>query len=531
MDNDEDPIVDAVLAVTTAAHTAQLLTNVVDAARRITGAEYGALSVLASDGHPATFIHSGVQAEVAEHLADPQGRGVLSAIEADTVVMVQDVRSHPQFTGFPAGHPPITSFLGVPIVVDGALRGRLYLAQKPGGFTDRDQHGVQALARAAGHAIDTSDVVRLARTRERWLAVGQEVTTAMLEGSEAEDALELIAARLRVVAEADAACLVLPGMGEDWVIEIADGAAAPELVGILMPTQGRAHRVLASRSGIVVRSFERTTSLRVPQFGQFGPALYAPLVVGEQSTGVIILLRARGAPEFTPTELQIAESFARQAALALELAQARRSQDRAALLDERARIARDLHDLAIQHLFATGLAIAHARDDLPSSASGKLGQALAGLDEAIAQIREIVHALHRDAVPTDPMERVRRELDLTSSALGFEPALRLLPNALTVESWAQAATLELIDDVVAVVREGLSNAAKHARADTVAVEVEVGTAAVDIRVVDDGRGIATDRSRSSGLANLARRAENWGGTFQVQPGDDGGTVLSWRAHP
>ncbi len=392
----------------------------------------------------------------------------------------------------------------------------------------RAARSIRSLA-AAIDLADTARPLRTAVTRGEWLALGQEVTTAMLEGADVEDALSLIAARLRDVARADAACLVLPGVGTDWVIEIADGDGAADLVGIVMPPEGRAHRVLASRAGTLVPSLERSASLRVPQFGRYGPALYAPLVVGSVSTGVIILMRARGADEFTPEELQIAESFARQAALALELGEARDAQDRAALLDERARIARDLHDLAIQHLFATGLSIARARDELPAEQAVRLDEALARLDEAVAQIREIVHALHRDAVPSLPMERIERELALARSSLGFAADLDLLPSPIDVETWAESADSDLVDDVVAVVREGLSNAAKHSRATSVTVAIDV-TDGLLVSVTDNGVGIPADRTRSSGLANLARRAERWGGDADATPvtGGGTGTLLRWR---
>lgn len=403
-------------------------------------------------------------------------------------------------------------------------------------FGDLAAAGRRLSSRAAGAirslaaAIDLADTARPLRnalTRSQWLTVGQEVTTAMLEGADVEDALELIAQRLQVVAEADAACLVLPGVGDDWVIEFAEGDNTDDLVGISMPEGGRARRVIESRAGLVVSSFERSTTLRVPEFGRYGPALYAPLVAGARSTGVIILMRARGADEFSYDELQIAETFARQAALALELAEARDAQDRAALLDERARIARDLHDLAIQHLFATGLSIARARDDLPPEAAERLGEALGGLDEAVAQIREIVHALQRDAVPSLPMERIERELSLARSGLGFAPELDLQPSPIDVETWTEGADTDLVDDAVAIIREGLSNAARHSHAQHVRVTLRVADGTLTVMVSDDGVGIPPDRTRSSGLANLARRAERWDGTFTAAPGAEAGTVLTW----
>ncbi|GAB2599995.1 GAF domain-containing sensor histidine kinase [Pseudactinotalea suaedae] len=393
-------------------------------------------------------------------------------------------------------------------------------------LSSRAAGAIRSLA-AAIDLADTARPLRNALTRSQWLTVGQEVTTAMLEGADVEEALDLIAQRLHVVAEADAACLVLPGVGDDWVIEFAAGEDTDDLVGIVMPKDGRARRVIESRAGLVVDSLERSATLRVPEFGRYGPALYAPLVVGERGTGVIILMRARGADEFSYDELKIAESFARQAALALELAEARDAQDRAALLDERARIARDLHDLAIQHLFATGLSISRARENLPPEAAEQLSEALTGLDEAVAQIREIVHALQRDAVPSLPMERIERELSLARSGLGFAPELDLESSDLDVAAWTEGADTDLVDDVVAVIREGLSNAARHARAQHVGVRLELGRGRLVVTVTDDGVGIPADRTRSSGLANLGRRAERWGGTVTTARGAEGGTVMTW----
>lgn len=392
-------------------------------------------------------------------------------------------------------------------------------------LSSRAAQAIRSLA-ARIDLADTARPLRNALTRGEWLAVGQEVTTAMLEGADVEDALALIASRLCEVAEADAACLVLQGVGDDWVIEFADGEDAEDLVGLVMPEGGRARQVLADRAGMIVPSFARLSSVRLPQFGRFGPALYAPLVADQQSIGVIILLRRPDAAEFTPDELKIAESFARQAALALKLAEARDAEDRAALLDERARIARDLHDLAIQHLFATGLSIARARDALEGEPAQLLDEALGGLDEAVAQIRSIVHALQRDAIPSRPMERLEREIALARHGLGFLPELEVLPSAPAVETWADGADEDLVDDVVAVVREGLSNASRHARADHVTVRLMLAEGAFTVTTSDDGIGIPPDRTRSSGLRNIAERAERWGGTLEIDTGSSG-TTLVW----
>lgn len=284
--------------------------------------------------------------------------------------------------------------------------------------------------------------------------------------------------------------------------------------------------MLSSRSGLIVPSLERSTSLRVPQFGHYGPALYAPLVVGHRSTGVIILLRAPHAPEFTDDDLQIAESFARQAALALELAEAREAQDRAALLDERSRIARDLHDLAIQHLFATGFRSRERATTFPSAADD-LSDALS---TSTRRSRRSAPSCRPCTGTRSPRGRwsVSSASSFSPAALGFSPQVELLPSPAAVEAWGDAADTDLVDDVVAVVREGLSNASRHAHAEHVTIRLEIGDSDLVVSSIDDGVGIPTERTRSSGLANLEARAQRWGGTFTIADGPTGGAITSWR---
>ncbi|SEE25379.1 GAF domain-containing sensor histidine kinase [Ruania alba] len=535
-------MLNAVLSVTSHLELHEVLRNVVEAAADLTGAPYAAIGVLDAAGEVETHLETGDAPDVRALLTHPHGVEVLEAIGPEPLLL-EDLIDHPRFADLPPGHPRTARFLGVQVRVRDHTYGRLYLAGKAEPFTDDDADQVRLLAAAAGIAVQNARLYAAARTRERWLAVGQEITTTLLSGTDIEEALGLIAARVRQVAHADTAVIVLPGLGEDWVIEFADGDPVGDLVGIVMPPTGRAMTVLRDGHGIIVDSFARARNLRVPQFGRYGPSLYAPLMAGENGIGVLILLRRTGAPEFTENELTIAESIARQAALAITLSESRQAQDLAALLSERSRIARDLHDLAIQHLFATGLRLGQAQQrflepggGVEEAVAGDLEAALDGVDSAVGQIRRIVHALRTDAENAPVTERVNREVALARSDLGLAVALSF--------DEATAAALQaredLADDVMAVVREGFANAARHARAEHVQVALVADDGQFTITITDDGVGPDPATDRRSGLANLAGRARRHGGRCTLTTvgsgqtgaggaGRAGGAVLTWTA--
>ncbi|MFH5823911.1 GAF domain-containing sensor histidine kinase [Georgenia sp. AZ-5] len=523
------------------------LKSFVDRAARLTGARYAALGVLDSRGNTTAFVQVGMSEEEQQILGHPpRGRGVLGAIPVDGPLILEDLARHPGFGGFPPGHPPMRTFLGVPVRVRQQVFGRLYLAEKPGGFTAHDAEDMMSLAEAAAVAIENSRLYAEARNRERWVSVSQDITTTLLEGTEEEEALEMIAARLREVAEADTALIVLPSVGDAWACEIADGFLADTLVGLVFPPDGRAMTVLKEGSGMVVDSLTRLRTLRLRQLAQFGPALYAPMMLRGEGRGVILLLRKIGSPEFDLNDLGMAESVAGQAALALELAAARHAQDVAALLDERARIGRDLHDLAIQQLFATGMQLESARADLAArgegSLAGLLEDSLGSVDEAVKQIRAIVHSLREPDTAVVLVERLRREASLARTGLGFAPSLVIDVDGAVladddegdlVDTIDNRVDADVADDVVAVVREGLSNAARHAKASSVQVRVSVlgygPTGRVVVDVEDDGTGVDPSVTRRSGLANLAARARRHGGTYSVGATERGrGTLVSWQ---
>jgi signal transduction histidine kinase len=350
------------------------------------------------------------------------------------------------------------------------------------------------------------------------------VTTAMLSGTEEDDALQLVASRAREVADAEVAALVLPGWQDDWVMEVADGPRADQLIGTVMPVGGRSVSVVRSGRGLRLADMSTEPTMLVPMLRDYGPALYAPLIAGEEHMGVLVLLRPRGTHEFSDEDLATAQTFAGQAALALQLADGRRRSEEAEVLEERARIARDLHDLVVQELFAMGMRLSRLREGVGPAVLGDIDSSLDSLDRVVRQIRNTIRALREPEGPVGLVDRPHSEANRAHSALGFKPALDLPLNGRLDE----AVPADIADDVVAVVREGLSNAARHARASEVRVRVQLEDSEVIVEVLDDGVGLPPIQLRSSGLDNLGERARRHGGRCIAKPRSVTGTVLRWR---
>jgi signal transduction histidine kinase len=265
--------------------------------------------------------------------------------------------------------------------------------------------------------------------------------------------------------------------------------------------------------------------LLVPALRRYGPALYAPLVAGDDRVGVLVLLRRIGEREFTDADLTTAQTFAGQAALALQLADGRRRTEEADLLEDRARISRDLHDLVVQELFAMGMRLNRLRRGTDPAVVADIDSSLESLDRAVRQIRATIRALRDPADVTGLADRLTGEANRAHISLGFHPRLTLHP----VIGLDELVPVEVADDVVAVVREGLSNAARHAHASSVTVEVEANDETITVTVVDDGVGLPPSFERRSGVDNLAERARRHDGSSSFRLNPTGGTTLTWQA--
>ena len=539
----------AVLALAADLDLPSVLERFVNASTALTGARYGAINILDEHGASTTFVQSGfADSVVAALVHPPHSVGVLGQIPAYGVLRLDDLTQHPAFLGLPPAHPPMGSFLGAAVRVREEVFGYLYLSEKAGGFNGVDESVVTALGAAAAVAIENAQLYAIAGRRESWLQAGQKVTTMLLEGDDAEDVLAQIAANARAISGAATCALVLPGIDGELVMEIVDGHAHEKLLGLTMARSGYSWEAFTSGIGALVPSLAAALAPQLPPMRDFGPALYAPLRTAGHGVGVLVLLRQIGAPPFTPSDLALSQSFAAQAALAFVLAEARRTQDVATLFAERERIARDLHDLAIQQLFATGLQLETVHLRAASGTDAELTtivkEALSNVDSSVRQIRVIVRALHDPDAITCLVARLRHECALARTGLGFAPALtitldgRVIDSAQTeqgdVDHIDDAVAADLANDVVAVAREGLANAARHAHSASVFVRVTItGTGpdgAVQVEVEDDGVGLDVTIDRHSGTTNLAARARQDGGTFTLTvPPSGRGTLLRWHA--
>ena len=513
-----------------------VLDRIVEAACDLVGARYGALGVTRqqSEGGSHTgalerFIQHGMDDDTVRRIGRwPQGVGLLGAvIDGSRPIRLRELRDEPRSSGFPPNHPPMHSFLGVPIRVRDAVFGNLYLAEAAAGeFTAQDETLVISLARTAAIAIENARLFEQSRLRQRWLEASTEITRRLLSAGGAEP-LELIAHRIREIADADIVTVVLPnGQPDELMMEVAVGQNADRLRGLRYPASGSLAG-LAIRTGqpvLIGDALQQTNYLvRLKKAVLVGPVMVLPLAAHGHSRGALLVGRAAGRRRFVEADLEMSSMFANHAALALEISDARSAQQRMVLLEDRDRIARDLHDHVIQRIFAAGLSIESIASRLSDPAqTTKLTQVTADLDDTIRQLRASIFQLRGPLGGGGPSLRdeLLSIMDETTDGLGFSPRAvfegpvdTLIPRA-------------LYDDIAAVVREGLTNVARHARAAAAEVELSVTANRIRLTVRDDGQGVG-DHPPGNGLVNLRRRAENRAGSLALTDSTSKGTELSW----
>jgi len=521
---------EAVVAVGANLDIEVALRDVVEAAVRLVDAKYGAMGVVGEGGRLAEFIPIGVTDEEIRHIHHwPEGRGLLGALIRDPKPLrIADLGAHPLSSGFPDGHPPMTSFLGVPIRIRDEVYGNLYLTEKRGGreFDEEDEAVLVALAAAAGVAIENARLYDEARRQQRWLAASAEVTRTLLSGAPLSDALALVTAKSLEMSGADLVALALPTPdGRQLQIGHAAGDGAAEAVGLVLPASGSASGLVLS-SGEQLRVDDFSHDLRVAQVARehlkLGPAILVPLGEAGNVRGVLTAGRRPGAMPLPPAAVDMLVTFASQAGIALELAEHRRHAEQVAVFEDRERIARDLHDLVIQRLYATGISLQGATSLISSpEVAQRVSVAVDALDETIREIRTSIFALQtRQLSPLPGLRaRVLQVVDEMTNVLGFPPGLILDGRLDDVPD-------DVGDHLLGALREALANAARHSGASKVDVRVRA-EAELWLTVCDNGSGIKIG-GRRSGLNNLDQRALNLGGSFRVAPAAGGGTELNWR---
>jgi signal transduction histidine kinase len=536
-------LLDAVVNVTSNLSLPDVLSRVVQSACELVGARYGLLAVLGADQMPAEFTDAGLdpalRGQVGE-LARPGG--VLAELAASPKpIRLHDVRPLLDAYDLPPDHPLMSAFLGVPIRVRGEMFGTLYLAGKVGGgdFSEEDQEVVIALTAAAGIAVENARLYQQTHQRELWLQASNEITGALLSGQSTSSVLDVIARRARTVAGARVAAIALTSDGaEDLALEVVDGPRAKALAGRTLPVTGAMGEVLRSSRPVVLDGptepdawLGDMSAERLAEIRDLTSVLLVPLAAGEHVLGVLMVAKEQGQPAFTDEDGQMVQAFAAQAALTLEFARAQEDRQRLAVFQDRDRIARDLHDLVIQRLFATGLGLAGmARLVVRPEVAERLQGFVNDLDQTIRDIRRSIFSLQEvpeDLGPVSLRGQLLRTAQEAAGPLGFEPRLSFEgPLDTTVPETVRA-------DLLATLREALSNAARHAEARSVRVEVTVDGHGeqLDLRVRDDGRGVDPDATRGSGLVNMTERAARWGGDCSLHPlagaGAGSGAELRW----
>ncbi|WP_457520699.1 sensor histidine kinase [Streptomyces sp. TE3672] len=496
-------LLEAVLGIGSDLELRTMLQQIVDTATALTGARYGALGVLDPErGTIGELYTSGLDGTEWQRTGRfPDGCSGMSGALADEPEPPRrdGPAAGPRTGGVPPGHPPARSFLGTPIRVHGQVFGNLCLTEKhTGGFTDSDTAVLGALASQAGIAITNARLYAAARQRERWIEGAAAVTTALLTGGSAADALMTVAERARTLADACAGVILQPN--EEGGMEIVTASTLDDPAGIVGTAIAPGSEVLVQLLGgepVFIEDSATDPRMTTHVRSRFGPSMMLPLQSGGRLIGTLALPRRRGDRPYTAVDRLLATQFASQAALALVLADARHDRERLAVYEDRDRIARDLHDLVVQRLFATEMMLESTRRRAAAPDTDELlGRAVDELDSTIQEVRTAIFALQQPPAeaPTTFRGRVLRETAGAAAVLGFQPSVHFT-------GAVDALVREPVDrQLLAALRGALASA--HRRAGVSAIEVSVdataglpdGRAAVRLTVTDDGR--EEDGSRS-----------------------------------
>lgn len=525
----------AVLAISSHLELSAVLTRIVESACTLVGARYGALGVLdAAHSGLSDFLTVGIDDDIRAEIGElPQGRGLLGTVIRDAETLRLDrIRDHPDSVGLPPGHPEMTTFIGTPVRVRDTVFGNLYLTEKVvgGTFSADDEAVLEGLAAAAGIAIENAQLYRRSVARERWARAGTELTQTLLEGGHERSALSRMARRARSLSGASVGLVATRGDDGVRAVHAVDTDHArpdlrpADLTGMPLDAddwttllRGRSPVMLLSRDepGDLTAALRRQVGLDVT-----GVSVVVPMAVGSVEVGLLVMLWADDGVALARDAMEPLAGFGEQMALAIEAAQAGRQRTRARLLEERDRIARDMHDHVIQRLYAAGLSL-QATTRLVDDPRGieRLDGVVDQLDLAVKDLRSTIYGLQRQLPVGGLGPEIEQIVGRAADSCGFVPDL-------TIEGTLADVPTELEHDVVAVVTEALSNMVRHSRATCAEVHIATHDDLI-VTVVDDGIGIGADDPHS-GLVNLEERALAYGGTFSVSARHPRGTLLRWR---
>ena len=512
VDGAAETLLDAVSAISSDLDLRSVLARLVESAARVTDAKYAALGVIGPDGLLDEFVTTGIEEHDRELIGDlPRGRGILGLlIREPETIRIKDLTAHPASTGFPPHHPPMGSFLGVPVRIRGTVFGNLYLTEKQGAeeFTERDERLVQALARTAGFVIENARAYGRSERRRQWLEATAELVESLQPPVDLDQALLAIVSTARSVSGARAAA----------VLASAEHGAEHVLVLQCDPDSRSAAEAALEQ---VIGEVDLSGVDPVELLARGLSVTMVPLRAHLSRAGALVALFEDPAARPDADERELLAAFADQAGLALDRAQAVADREALAVISDRERIARDLHDVVIQRLFATGLQLqALAATSDSTELADLLDRAVDDLDVTIKAIRGTIFELQN-------REAHSLRAEIRSLVREYVPVLGFAPAVVTSGPIDSAVPDGVREQLLPVLREAVSNVARHALANQAHVEVHVTGQELWLTVIDHGVGLSEDR-HESGLENVRRRAEELGGVMELHRTEPSGTTLVWR---
>jgi two-component system, NarL family, sensor histidine kinase DevS len=523
-------LLEAGLALSSDLSLDTLLQRIVEIAVEVTGARYGALGVLGEDGNLADFLTTGVSAEERAAIGPlPLGRGILGALIDDArPLRLRAITDDARSVGFPPNHPPMGSFLGAPVRAHAQVFGNLYLTEKQGAveFTEEDEEALVTLATQAGVAVANARLYAEARMRERWLETVREISGALLAGEDADAVLRLVAHRARELVGADHASIVVPTDEDGRLrVAVADGDHAAELEGMTVPTVGSlSGEVITTGRPLRLADTASDSRAYLPMVtaAVMGPAMMTPLLLRGRPFGSIAVSRPPGSAPFRDEDLRLIESFADQAALGLEYTRTQRELARLSLVEDRERIAKDLHDGVIQSLFAVGLGLQGTAALIGEQrVAERIQEAINEIDRVIGDLRNYIFGLRPQILSQ------RRLADaIVQMAHDFQ-ARTGVTTVVDIDDTLEAPLAEHASHIVQLAREALTNVGKHAGAATCRVSLRRDGSSAVLEVDDDGRGfdVHAARGRGMGLGNLRTRLAAIGGALLITSTPGEGTSV------
>ncbi|MGJ9373299.1 GAF domain-containing protein [Nesterenkonia sp. CF4.4] len=501
----------------------EVLHHLAESARTLVDAQFAALGVVDDQGALERFIHVGMSPELVEQMgAPPQGLGVLGAVlTGNQPIRVQNLAQDPRSVGAPLNHPDMQAFLGVPIKIRGSTYGALYLTNpSEKAFTEQDEALVKALTATAATAINNARLYKQSCRAQELSAALSNVSAKLLD-AEGDEVFGMLAESVASLTNAQLVSVVVSeAVGKELHVDTARGARAARIEGTSVPwIDCVLSRAMEGEPGMTPEGGDEPVPFAddIPSASMVA----VPLIVDGDRVAALCATRAATEARFTTDDLALLSDFATQAGLAVALAWARADRQRLEMVQERARIARDLHDNVIQRLFGTGLGLQALASTDPKHAT-RIETHVTQIDDAIADIRTAIFALETQA----PSQNIRHRLLEVVSELS--PRLSTIPRIVFTGPIDLILDDQLADDAVAVLRESLSNAARHAHAQTVSVEITANETQISITVDDDGVGLSQSPVRRSGTKNLHARARAHGGDFHLTPRSSGGTRACWQ---